>query len=227
MRKLLKSLLLPSLARRVRSEKLTYLSVEKLSSLAAEIKDVKNRAIEGRFMEFGIALGGSAIFLAAEAGARGFDGFDVFGMIPPPGEKDEADSRTRYETISSGAAKGLGGAKYYGYEEDLFAKVCASFARYGQPVDGARVRLFKGLFEDTLRLAPSDRIALAHIDCDWYDPVKYCVETLAPSLPPGGVLVIDDYNDYVGCRKAIDEILVARADLRLTKTQPHAILRKI
>lgn len=226
MLKFLKGLTLPPLARKVRRERLTYLSVEKLASLSAEVKAVKDRGVVGSFMEFGIALGGSAIYLAQEAGPRGFSGYDVFGMIPPPGDNDEVDSKSRYERIASGEAKGLGGDKYYGYENGLYDKVVASFARLGVPVDGATVRLFKGLFQDTLRLNPDDRVALAHIDCDWYDPVKFCVESVAPHLSRGGVMIIDDYNDYAGCRKAIDEIVAARTDLRLKKTSPHAVLEK-
>jgi hypothetical protein len=45
--------------------------------------------ITGNFLEFGIALGGSAICLASEIGdGRRFLGFDVFGTIPPPSERD-------------------------------------------------------------------------------------------------------------------------------------------
>ena len=38
--------------------------------------------------------------------------------------------------------------------------------------------LHKGLFEDTWPMVATKihQIALAHVDCDWYDPVKYCLE---------------------------------------------------
>ena len=70
------------------------------------------------------ALGGTAIVIASALpeGAR-FAGYDVFGMIPPPtSDKDDEKSRARYSVIASGEARGLGGARYYGYEEDLLAK---------------------------------------------------------------------------------------------------------
>ena len=49
--------------------------------------------------------------------------YDVFGMIPPPGERDGADVHQRYATIAAGASKGIGGETYYGYRDDLLAEV--------------------------------------------------------------------------------------------------------
>jgi asparagine synthase (glutamine-hydrolysing) len=53
-------------------------------------------------------------------------------------------------------------------------------------------------------------VAFAHIDCDWYDPVKYCLEALEHRLSPGGEIVLDDYHDYGGCQTATDEFLATR-----------------
>jgi asparagine synthase (glutamine-hydrolysing) len=53
---------------------------------------------------------------------------------------------------------------------------------------------------------------LAHIDADWYEPVKTCVERIEPHLSPGGVLVIDDYGHWSGCRKAVDEYFADKRD---------------
>jgi len=72
------------------------------------------------------------------------------------------------------------------------------------------VHFWPGLFEETLRI--DEPIALAHIDCDWYDSVKLCLERITPNVVPGGVLVIDDYRDWVGCRRAVDEYFAGRGD---------------
>jgi asparagine synthase (glutamine-hydrolysing) len=226
-KKLYKRLVLPSLARRVRREKLTYLNDEKFISLAREIKRIRREAVQGDFYELGVALGGSAIFIARQLdGERRFQGFDVFGMIPPPSERDGKDTHARYEVIASRKSAGIGGDKYYGYVDNLYEKVVADFSRFSVDVDGTRIALHKGLFEDTLKISGSDKIALAHIDCDWFDPVFYCVSQISPALSPGGVMIIDDYNDYQGCRKAIDQYLATDTTLALVRTWPHAVLRK-
>ena len=48
-------------------------------------------------------------------------------------------------------------------------------------------------------------MSLAHVDVDWYEPVKTSVERIWPRLLPHGAIVFDDYADYSGCRRAVDE----------------------
>jgi asparagine synthase (glutamine-hydrolysing) len=216
----------PAVAREVQRRHLTYLTDAKFLSLRDAIREVRRRNVPGDFLEYGIAMGGSAVYLASETGVRRFRGYDVFGMIPSPGERDDELSKERYEVIRSGRSKGIGGDRYYGYAENLFGRVCETFASFGYPVDGVKVALHQGLFEDTVRFAPGDRVALAHIDCDWYDPVSLCLERTADVLHRDGLLILDDYNDYGGCRKAADEFLVADPRFELVRTSPHAVLRK-
>ena len=57
--------------------------------------------------------------------------YDVFGMIPPPGEEDGPDVHQRYEIIKSGKSEGIGGRRYYGYEDNLYERVVTSFHQLG------------------------------------------------------------------------------------------------
>lgn len=83
----------------------------------------------------------------------------------------------------------------------------ASFARYGAPAYGEMLQLHKGLFEETWDGAAIGRIALAPIDCDWYDPVDFSPKVCAERLSEGGLILIDGYNDHGGCRSTVDEFL--------------------
>lgn len=203
-------------ARAVVNDRLTYLGARKIRRIEEAVRRVDAAGAEGDFVEFGMALGGSGILLARRTRAgRRFHGLDVFGMIPPPtSEKDGEESKQRYETIAAGKSKGLGGQEYYGYRKDLFADVTASFRRHGVPVDGDRVQLHKGLFEETWPTLDIPKIALAHIDCDWYDPCKFCLEATAERMPAGGIIILDDYHTYSGCRMAVSEFLAARPYFR-------------
>lgn len=220
------------LAMRIRKERLTYLTPAKLHNMESCVERITCEKIPGDFLECGIALGGSAILLATRALAdehcsRRFHGYDVFGMIPPPGERDDDKSHERYEVISSGSSRGIGGkGEYYGYMEDLYDRVVQSFASYDLSVDGERIHLTRGLFEESLRAAPSGQIALAHIDCDWFDPVYHCLSVIYPSLSRGGFLIIDDYNDYGGCQKAVDRFVEESGDLEITVNQPNLVIRR-
>jgi asparagine synthase (glutamine-hydrolysing) len=145
-------------------------------------------------------------------------------MIPPPSENDPPEVHERYAIIASGQSKGLGDDEYYGYQQDLRQSVERAFAAHGIPVDGERVALHEGLFEDTLE--PSGPVALAHIDSDWYDPVTLCLTRLWPVLSSHGRIVIDDYNDYAGCKQAVHEFLAANRDAELLQVKPNAVLSK-
>jgi asparagine synthase (glutamine-hydrolysing) len=208
----LNALLLDGVARAVVKDKLTYLRPEKLHRIVRALNRTKR--VPGDVLEFGVALGGSGIMLARHMGpSRKFHGFDVFAMIPPPtSEKDDAASKRRYETIQSGQSKGIRGDEYYGYRTDLLADVKAAFARHGTPVDGTRVSLHQGLFEETWPTVDIGPISLVHIDCDWYDPVRFCLGVCADKLSDGGLIIIDDYYDWSGCRTAVDEFVAERSD---------------
>tara|TARA_R110002124_G_C8947028_1_gene513082 strand:- start:219 stop:938 length:720 start_codon:yes stop_codon:yes gene_type:complete len=217
---------LSELSRAVTDEGLTYLSPTKLARMEEALDSVQN--IPGDFAEFGVALGGSAILIASQAGDRNFHGFDVFGMIPEPtSEKDDQKSKSRYEKIKSGASRGIDGQQYYGYRDELFSEVKDSFARHGLPVGINRVHLHQGLFEETLPTVPIESLAFVHVDCDWYDPVAYCLREVARKLSPGGVILIDDYHDYGGCRTAVEEFLSGNPEYGFEDGANPVLRRKI
>lgn len=206
---------LSRLSRDVMSEGLTYLSTAKLLRIEKALKSVSD--VEGDFAEFGVALGGSAILIADQCQShqfsRQFHGFDVFDMIPEPvSEKDDHKSKSRYEAIKSGTSNGINGQQYYGYRDDLLADVKDSFARHGLTVGENGIFLYKGLFENSWPNVKVDKLAFAHVDCDWYEPVAYCLKAIATKLSLGGVIVIDDFHDYGGCRTAVEEFLSENRD---------------
>jgi O-methyltransferase len=198
----------------VREENLTFLRAARLRELARAVIDVERRGLEGVLIEAGTARGGSAIVMAAaKARERPLKVYDVFGMIPAPSSHDGADVHDRYAKIASGDARGVGGDTYYGYRDDLYAEVAASFARHELALDEHRVELIKGLFEDTIVL--DGPVALAHLDGDWYESTMTCLTRIVPRLVSGGRIVLDDYYAWSGCRRAVDEYFDGRPGFRL------------
>jgi hypothetical protein len=195
-----------SVARAVRAEHLTLLGARPLAELAQAVLAVEHEGRPGVVIECGTARGGSAIVVAAaKSPDRPLFVHDVFGMIPPPTAEDGADVHDRYATIVDGQASGHGGETYYGYRDDLYTEVKESFDRHGLPPAESNVHLVRGLFQDTL--VGDEPVALAHLDGDWYESTRTCLERIAPRLVPGGRLVIDDYQAWSGCRSAVDEYL--------------------
>jgi Macrocin-O-methyltransferase (TylF) len=171
----------------------------------------------GDYLEAGCALGGSSIVIGTlKPDSATLHVYDVFGMIPPPTADDPQDVVERYEIILSGRSEGIGGDGYYGYIADLESIVRKNLARHLKPAQLSSIHLVKGLLQDTMSI---DRpIAFAHIDVDWYEPVLVSLERIVPHLAPGGSIILDDYFDWGGCRKATDEYL-ARATVPLSREE--------
>jgi hypothetical protein len=74
----------------------------------------------------------------------------------------------------------------------------------------SRVRIVPGLFQETFRATHIAQIALLNIDADWYESVKLCLETFYDAVAPGGIVSVDDYGLWPGCRQAVDEFIQNR-----------------
>jgi len=191
---------------KIRSRKLTYLSTKKLDLLANTCHSIEETGLDGIYLEAGCALGGSSILIASlKSPKRPLFVYDVFGIIPPPTKEDTHDVHDRYRAIIEGKSKGIDGDKYYGYIKNLYDVVIANFQEFGIDREKQAVTLVKGLIQNTMTI--NRPVALAHIDVDWYEPVKICLKRIFPNLVVGGSIILDDYHDWGGCRKATDEYL--------------------
>lgn len=132
--------------------------------------------------------------------ARHLHLFDSFEGLPEPTEKDG-----EYAAVYSGG-KNEGKlvtvnqcrAGLDVVQDLLFNKI---------KVSKERAHFHVGWFQNTIPIdaAKLGPIALLRLDGDWYDSTKVCLEHLYPLLSPGGILVMDDYFAWEGCKKATDE----------------------
>ena len=165
---------------------------------------VRNLQLAGRLapdrgdvVECGVWKGGMCAGMAELLGpGRRYWLFDSFEGLPPTGDKDGDDARAWQADTES---------PYYfdncrAAEED---------AQQAMALSGATdVKLVKGWFDKILGNYPADRpIAMLRLDGDWYDSTMQCLEALFPRLRKGGLLLIDDYHTWEGCRRAVDEYL--------------------
>jgi O-methyltransferase len=194
---------------KVRSQKLTYLEWAALVELYQVVKKAEAGGQTGIVVEAGVALGGSAIVLAAaKSGQRPLLLYDAFEMIPAPTAGDGPDAHERYQKIQSGQAIGIKGDDYYGYQLDLLERVIQVFHDFDLSPTANTIHFIKGYYEDTLLV--EEPVAVAHIDCDWYSSVICCLEQIVPNLVVGGTLIVDDYEAWSGCRRAVDEYFSGR-----------------
>ena len=85
----------------------------------------------------------------------------------------------------------------------------SSFATHAMRLAGVtNVSVHPGWFKDTLPgYTPPAPIAILRLDGDWYDSTMVCLQALFPHLTPEGVVILDDYSTWDGCRRAVNEYL--------------------
>jgi O-methyltransferase len=60
-----------------------------------------------------------------------------------------------------------------------------------------------------------EKIAILRLDTDWYESTKFELDNFYDKVVPGGVVIIDDYGHWQGCRKAVDEFLAVHPYIKL------------
>ena len=157
--------------------------------LAKQVADVP-----GAIVECGTWKGGMIAGIAATLGPnRDYRLFDSFEGLPPADpDLDGAKAMTltgrcRADEDTANQAMQLSGATNY--------------------------TIAKGWFADTLPTAHfTQGIALLRLDGDWYHSTTTCLGYLYPQLNPGGILIVDDYYYWPGCKQAVHNYLANHPD---------------
>lgn len=187
----------------------TQLSYERLITLYEQVAYLERRRLPGALVECGVWRGGAAAMMAQANLAEGQERralhlFDSFEGMPEPRQDRDGDEATR---LMRGAK--LNGTALNAVVPEVALDLIVN--RIGYPEQFISVH--KGWFQDTLPKARSHigPIALLRIDGDWYESTRVVFEMLYDLVTPGGVIVIDDYGHWEGCRRATDEFLAQHA----------------
>lgn len=177
-----------------------------LVDLGRMVRAVLTFDIPGDLVECGVWRGGASFLMAdllrrAEATDRKVWLFDSFEGLPPPRPVDGPAALAYVQNTDS--------PDYYDNCRASLEEVRRTAAELGV---AAYTEVIKGWFEQTLplfreRLGP---IAILRIDGDWYSSVRCCLENLLDQVVEGGLVVVDDYYAFDGCRLAVHEFFSER-----------------
>jgi O-methyltransferase len=169
--------------------------MRKLKDIFLKYKDDNNS-----FVECGVAKGGCLALMKYVSGNRKIWGFDSFDGMP----KQTIEDKNFSGQMPGKEFEGFNFAEKMGEKS-----VHDTFSYMNQTMED--VFVVKGWFQNTLLKYKKDlgQISVLRIDCDWYESVKYCLNVLYDSLIVGGTVVIDDYNMWPGCKRAVDEFRLA------------------
>ncbi len=188
----------------LRVQPFTMTSPERLLGLIRAVEYIDQNKLPGSIVECGVWRGGSmmAAALASEhSGKRQLWLFDTFEGMTEPGEAD-IDLRGN-DAASLLVQSGDPFAADSVWCRSHLENVKSSLRSTGYPDD--RMCFVPGPVEETLQVADTGPIALLRLDTDWYESTRCELEQLFPRLVSGGVLIIDDYGHWQGCRRAVDE----------------------
>ena len=183
----------------------TMTSVERMYSLYLSVEYVLSNNIGGSFVECGVWRGGSAMLIAKMLENRNSNRkiylYDTFDGMSDPTDKDV----TRDGVDASTSLK----ANISNKENSVWCLANLVDVQRNLRLtqyEESNLVYVKGKVEDTIpRVIPNERIALLRLDTDWYESTKHELTFLFPNFTQNGVLIIDDYGFWKGCRKAVQE----------------------
>lgn len=145
-------------------------------------------------METGIWRGGALIMMRAVLAAYGITnrrviGADSFAGLP-----------VTSSDVTDDAADHLRNCPEFSVSLE---EVKATISRYG--LLDEQVVLLKGLFKDTLPVAPVETLAVLRLDGDMYESTMDGLINLYDKVSPRGSVIVDDYFLFEAQRRAVDE----------------------
>jgi O-methyltransferase len=166
----------------------------RLDALQACIEDILENNVPGDFAETGVWRGGSVILMRALLKVHNITErkvwcADSFEGMPIPKGRDKETSDMEFSDRD--------------YLKVSVEEVKRNFERFGLLDD--QVQFLKGWFSETLPIAPIRQLALLRLDGDLYESTRDALSNLYDKISAGGYVIIDDYNNWEGCRIAVDE----------------------
>ena len=156
----------------------------KLKSLVSLAQQVSSKNLEGDFVECGVYKGGSAALVAhylPTTSALWL--YDSFEGMPPVTEKDGPEA-------GQWVGECVGSAEEV---RDVMARM---------NISNDRIVIRKGLFQETFVDPLPEKIQFLHIDADWYDSVLLALNVFYHRVVDQGVIILDDFGHWEGCREA-------------------------
>ncbi|MBK8458552.1 MAG: class I SAM-dependent methyltransferase [Phyllobacteriaceae bacterium] len=166
--------------------------------------------VGGDIVEVGVWRGGSGCLMAAREQRLGGSG-----------------TVWLCDTFTGVVKAGAGDSNYRGGEHnDTSVAIVENLAN---DLNVTNKHILVGIFPDESgKLLDAKVVRLLHIDVDVYSSAKDCVNFLWDRMPPGAMIVFDDYG-FVGCEgvtRCVDEFRARNDMFYLHNLNGHAVLIK-
>jgi O-methyltransferase len=183
----------------------SLLSEERLRANIAAVRYVNREGIAGDIVEIGVWKGGSmlAMMLTNEESpsSRLFHLYDTFVGMTEPSDTDADFNGISAELMMLHNP----GFRCISSLEEVKENISRHTGIVPQYHEG----------DILLNTFVPKKIAVLRLDTDWYESTKHELDTFYDSVVPGGIIIIDDYGHWKGCKKAVDEFLGVHPEIVL------------
>ena len=178
-------------------------SIERIKSLHKSLDYIRNTEIEGDYVECGVWKGGNIIGMIKYLEYYNNINnnvwlYDTFsGMTNPEDVDVDLNNNKSINLLHNELVKA------YSPLDEVKNNINNVIEEY----PNENIKYVVGDVSETLLIEENlpDSISLLRLDTDWYKSTKIELEVLYDRLSDGGVLIIDDYGHWQGCKKAVDE----------------------
>jgi hypothetical protein len=185
-------------------------SPERIIATCDAVEHAVRRNVAGALVECGVWRGGMVLAMLLTLQRLGVDDrevylYDTFEGMTQPTDADRSpftgDALPAWEQAEGSGAVAWG--EWFGPDQFDLQGVRSLLVATGYPEE--RLHFVVGKVEDTIPGRAPDEVAVLRLDTDWYESTRHELQHLYPRLTAGGILIIDDYGHWEGCRRAVDE----------------------
>lgn len=188
----------------------TMTSYQRLVTLSRSIQYIEEFNIEGDIVECGVWKGGSIMMAALKlielkSLNRDLFLFDTYEGMTIPTSKDKAiNGEYAIDLFNQQDKTNPNNSWCFSPLQEVKKNV------YSTNYNKDKIHFIKGKVEDTLPHDSIRKVAILRLDTDWYESTLHELETLYDKVVNGGIIIIDDYGHWSGCKKAVDEFIRKR-----------------
>ena len=160
------------------------------------LRTLIEKKIEGSFAELGVYKGSTARLIHNYAPERQLHLFDTFEGFTDRSVGTEK-GHTNFDTKGS-----------------KFSDTSISGAKSLISPQNDNVVFHQGYFPDSLpKDFPEQKFAFVHLDADLYEPTFEGLKYFYSRMSKQGVILVHDYNAWIGARKAVDDFFADKDEL--------------
>jgi O-methyltransferase len=180
----------------------TMTSEERIRCLYHSLEYIKEKNIIGDYVECGVWKGGNIIGIIKYLESSSNFNSNVYLYDTFTGMTDPESNDRDLNDISAKDIVNQPHIKCYSSLDEV-KKNISNNTTYPQD----KIKYIVGDVSETLLNENNlpQKISLLRLDTDWYKSTKVELNVLWDRLSEGGVLIIDDYGHWNGCKEAVDE----------------------